>query len=105
MSIVSQICGVSFVTFEIQTNLFGDKNVFFNKKFLQTRSVRYLITSKCILLPAFLKERMNQVKNRYAEYAEQRSYKSIFKATQVKNSNIYNQIKCVLEYSKNICKE
>ena len=38
---------------------------------------------------------MNQVKNRYAEYAEQRSYKSIFKATQVKNSNIYNQIKCV----------
>jgi len=54
---------------------------------------------------AFLKERMNQVKNRYAEYAEQRSYKSIFKATQVKNSNIYNQIKCVLEYSKNICKE
>jgi len=105
MSIVSQICGVSFVTFEIQTNLFGDKNVFFNKKFLQTRSVRYLITSKCILLPAFLKERMNQVKNRYAEIVEQRSYKSILKATQAKNSNIYNQIKCVLEYSKNICKE
>jgi len=53
---------------------------------------------------SFLKERMNQVKNRYAEIVEQRSYKSILKATQAKNSNIYNQIKCVLEYSKNICK-
>jgi len=81
------------------------KKCFFNKKFLQTRSVT-LITSKCILLPAaFLKERMNQVKNRYAEIVEHRSYKSILKATQAKNSNIYNQIKCVLEYSKNICKE
>lgn len=79
------------------------KKCFFNKKFLQTRSVT-LITSKCILLPAFLKERMNQVKNRYAEIVEHRSYKSILKATQAKNSNIYNQIKCVLEYSKNICK-
>jgi len=104
MSHVSQIMWLlSYVNFEIQTNLLGEKKCFFNKKFLQTRSVT-LITSKCILLPAFLKERMNQVKNRYAEIVEHRSYKSILKATQAKNSNIYNQIKCVLEYSKNICK-
>merc|ERR1712098_1012398 len=96
----ARLCDLSYVNFEIQTNLLGEKKCFFNKKFLQTRSVT-LITSKCILLPAaFLKERMNQVKNRYAEIVEHRSYKSILNATQAKNSNIYNQIKCVLEYSK-----